>query len=162
MIGGDINHAYKLELADGASVFMKANSRDNADFFRAEVTGLEAIASLKVLSVPRILAWGTDDGQDNPLRGPCSFLLLEFLPPTAKAPNYWEELGRNLAGLHLADCSSIVDGFGFPRTITSGPRRNGIKWLLLGLIFFGSAGCGHSSRWRRVTLPGVSWRLRKM
>ncbi len=133
MIGGDINHAYKLELADGASVFMKANSRDNADFFRAEVTGLEAIASLKVLSVPRILAWGTDDGQDNPLRGPCSFLLLEFLPPTAKAPNYWEELGRNLARLHLADCSSIVDGFGFPSDnyIGATPQRNQVaaSWV---------------------------------
>ena len=133
MIGGDINHAYKLELADGASIFMKANSRGNADFFRAEVAGLEAIASLKILSVPRILAWGVDEGGVNPLRGPCSFLLLEFLPPTAKAPNYWEELGRNLARLHLADCSSIVDGFGFPTDnyIGATPQRNRVtaSWV---------------------------------
>ncbi len=122
MIGGDINHAFRLQLEsrrDGAcgaeeTVFMKANSRFNAGFFRAEVAGLEAIASLGILSVPKVLAWGTDDGRDNPLRGPCSFLLLEFLPPTTKSASYWEEFGQNLARLHLADTSHLVRGFGFP------------------------------------------------
>lgn len=138
MIGGDINHAYKLELADcialpESTIFMKANSRSNADFFRSEVEGLEAIASLRILSVPRILGWGVDDGQENPLRGSCSFLLLEFLPPTAKASNYWEELGRNLARLHLTDCSSIVKGFGFPSDnyIGATPQTNRVtaSWV---------------------------------
>ncbi len=119
MIGGDINHAFRLQLESGRAgaaetVFMKANSRSNADFFRAEVAGLEAIASLGILSVPKVLAWGTDDGQDNPLRGPCSFLLLEFLPPVAKSAGYWEEFGQNLARLHLADTGHLVRGFGFP------------------------------------------------
>ncbi len=122
MIGGDINHAFRLQLEsrrdgqDGAeeTVFMKANSRSNADFFRAEAAGLEAIASMGILSVPKVLAWGTDDGQDNPLRGPCSFLLLEFLPPADKSASYWEEFGQKLARLHLADTSHLVPGFGFP------------------------------------------------
>ena len=112
VLGGDINHAYKLEAEskDGGAqtIFMKANSRSNADFFRTEAAGLEAIASLGILQTPKVLAWGVDEGADNPLRGPCSFLLLEFLPPTAKASNYWEELGRNLARLHRADCSHLA------------------------------------------------------
>ena len=107
VLGGDINHAYKLEVASKSGqiedIFMKANSRKNADFFRTEVGGLQAIASLGILKTPKILAWGIDEGNQNPLRGPCSFLLLEFLPPTAKASNYWETFGQNLAQFHIID-----------------------------------------------------------
>lgn len=112
VLGGDINHAYKLEVAAKSgqleTIFMKANSRKNADFFRTEVVGLQAIASLGILKTPKVLAWGIDEGNNNPLRGPCSFLLLEFLPATPKASNYWEVFGQNLAGLHLADCSHLA------------------------------------------------------
>lgn len=118
MIGGDINHAFKLQIEGVGSnqeetIFMKANSRANLDFFCKEVAGLNAIASMGILKTPRVLAWGMDEGQNNPLRGSCSFLLLEFLPPTTKASNYWEEFGQNLARLHLADTSHLVSGFGF-------------------------------------------------
>lgn len=112
VLGGDINHAYKLEVASKSGqievIFMKANSRQNADFFRTEVVGLQAIASLGILKTPKVLAWGIDEGNNNPLRGPCSFLLLEFLTPTAKASNYWETFGQNLARFHLADCSHLA------------------------------------------------------
>lgn len=134
MMGGDINHAFKLEVSsvDGqglSTIFMKANSRENADFFRTEVVGLEALASLGLLKTPQVLAWGIDDGNNNPLRGPCSFLLLEFIDSAPKASNYWEELGQNLARLHLADTSHIVKGFGFTcdNFIGANPQLNNIK-----------------------------------
>ena len=41
--GGDINKAYGLTLNTGAHIFMKANSKANADFFTAEAAGLSAI-----------------------------------------------------------------------------------------------------------------------
>ena len=34
--GGDANESYRLILSDGGSLFLKANSISNADFFRAE------------------------------------------------------------------------------------------------------------------------------
>lgn len=112
LLGGDINHAYKLEVESQSgqqlAIFMKANSRKNADFFRTEVEGLKAISSLGILKTPQVLAWGIDEGNDNPLRGPCSFLLLEFLPPTEKASNYWETFGQKLAEFHCADCSYLI------------------------------------------------------
>ena len=40
--GGDINEAYKLVLADGSQVFMKANRSVDPAFFQAEADGLEA------------------------------------------------------------------------------------------------------------------------
>lgn len=134
MMGGDINHAFKLEVdsIDGqglSTIFMKANSRKNADFFRAEVAGLEALASLGLLKTPQVLAWGIDEGNNNPLRGPCSFLLLEFIDSAPKSSNYWEELGQNLARLHLADTGHIVKGFGFTgdNFIGANPQINNIK-----------------------------------
>lgn len=126
VLGGDINHAYKLEVAAKSgqleTIFMKANSRKNADFFRTEVVGLQAIASLGILKTPKVLAWGIDEGNNNPLRGPCSFLLLEFLPATPKASNYWEVFGQNLARLHLADCSHLA-----PYTKAEIPANSQIK-----------------------------------
>lgn len=137
MIGGDINHAFKLQLeskktkstGQEETIFMKANSCANLDFFCKEVVGLNAISSMGILNVPKVLAWGVDEGENNPLRGPCSFLLLEFLPQTAKTPNYWEEFGQKLARLHLADTSQLVQGFGFTQDnyIGANPQINQVK-----------------------------------
>lgn len=61
--GGDINKAYALTLNTGDHIFMKANAKENADFFTAEAAGLSAIASTKTIETPRILCTGTDDGE---------------------------------------------------------------------------------------------------
>ena len=42
VFGGDINQAYRLTLADGRRVFLKANRKENAPFFAAEAAGLAA------------------------------------------------------------------------------------------------------------------------
>ena len=41
--GGDINRAYRLELSDGAVIFMKANAPERENLFSSEADGLEAI-----------------------------------------------------------------------------------------------------------------------
>ncbi len=117
--GGDINKAYALTLNTGDRIFMKANSKANADFFTAEAAGLSAIASTGTIASPEILCTGTDDGEDVGY----SFLLLKFIKSAKARDDYWESLGQELAALHKADTkalwpystssSSSSDSFGF-------------------------------------------------
>ena len=151
VLGGDINHAYKLEVASSSgaveTIFMKANSRKNADFFRTEVVGLEAIASLGILKTPQVLAWGIDEGNDNPLRGPCSFLLLEFLSPTPKASNYWEVFGQKLAEFHRADCSHLL-----PQTEAISTTEEASKTKTFGFVLDNYIGATP-----QINQPKASW-----
>lgn len=105
--GGDINRAYALRLSDGSRLFMKANRKENADFFRAEAEGLEALRSAGAISVPRVITKGVDDNE--------SFLLLEYIEEGRRSPAASEELGRRLAQLHMADTAAYVPGgrYGF-------------------------------------------------
>lgn len=109
--GGDINKAYALTLNTGDHIFMKANAKENADFFTAEAAGLSAIASTKTVETPRILCTGTDDGEQVGY----SFLLLEYIESGKKRTNYWETFARELAALHDAPTEQFVKGgtFGF-------------------------------------------------
>lgn len=112
IFGGDINEAYGLTLTDGHPVFMKVNSRKEADFFAAEAAGLDAIARTGTVGTPRILGYGINAG-----RMGNSFLLLEFVSARKRASDYWETLGHQLAAMHRADTTDLVqDGkFGFGR-----------------------------------------------
>lgn len=105
--GGDINRAYALELSDGGKVFMKSNRRENKDFFRAESEGLSAIRQTETIRVPAELAAGTDDGE--------AFLLLEFIKSGSGSRSASEELGTDLAMMHMADTAQFVSGglYGF-------------------------------------------------
>jgi len=113
--GGDINKAYALTLNTGDRIFMKANSKSNADFFTAEAAGLSAIASTGTIATPEILCTGTDDGEDVGY----SFLLLKFIKSDKARKDYWEILGQELAALHKADTKTLwpdsanSDSFGF-------------------------------------------------
>ncbi len=109
--GGDINKAYGLTLNTGAHIFMKANSKANADFFTAEAAGLSAIEATSVIKTPEILCTGTDDGEDVGY----SFLLLKFIKSAKPRTDYWETFARDLAALHKADTKifEISGKFGF-------------------------------------------------
>lgn len=104
--GGDINRAYRLSAA-GKSIFMKANRKENAPFFDAEVSGLGAIGSTDTIRVPEVLGFGTDDHYG-------SFLLLEWAEGR-QGKAFYENFGHSLAAMHLADPSAFVHGgrFGF-------------------------------------------------
>lgn len=105
--GGDINDAYRLELSDGSSIFMKANRPGNIDFFRCEVTGLNAIKSTDTIKTPDVLCIGEDAG--------CSFLLMTFLDRGNKRRDFYEIFGLKLADMHKAPTESFISGgrFGF-------------------------------------------------
>ncbi len=105
--GGDINRAYVLELSDGGKVFMKANHRENKDFFRAESEGLSAIRKTETVRVPAEIDAGTDGGE--------AFLLLEYIESGSGSRSASEELGTDLALLHMADTMQFVNGglYGF-------------------------------------------------
>ena len=108
MSGGDINRAYALHLSDGGRLFMKANRKENADFFRAEAEGLEALRSAGAISVPGVIARGVDDNE--------SFLLLEYIEEGRRSPAASEELGRRLAQLHMADTENMTVSDDMPGT----------------------------------------------
>lgn len=118
--GGDANDAYALILSDGKRAFLKANSISNADFFRAEKEGIDAIRSTGTIRVPEIYAAGTDDGY--------SFLLMEHIDSKGKIHGFWDELGRKLAAMHKADTAGFVRngkyGFMADNYIGAGYQRN--------------------------------------
>ena len=108
--GGDINDAYGLTLTDGNHIFMKVNTRENASFFAAEATGLDAVSRTGAIGTPRILGYGTDVS-----RAGGAFLLLEFVYGGKKIPDYWEIFGHQLADMHRAQTADYVHGgkYGF-------------------------------------------------
>ncbi len=113
--GGDINRAYRLELSNGARVFLKCNRHDFLGMFTAEVKGLEALRATGAIGVPEPLAVGTDGAE--------AFLIMEYLSPAPRRPDYWEIFGHELAALHRAKCGPR---FGFPTDnyIGSTPQQN--------------------------------------
>lgn len=102
--GGDINEAYRLRLSDGTKLFLKMNAKNRKDFFTAEARGLETLNSLHVVSVPEVLALGTDEHRDR------SFLLLEYIESRQPGNDCWEMSGRQLALLHRSECRQFAAG----------------------------------------------------
>lgn len=93
--GGDINEAYKLVLADGSQVFMKANRSVDPAFFQAEADGLEALRATGAIGIPKVI----DTGRD-PQYG--AYLLMEWVEPAMQRHDFWEAFGHNLAAMHRA------------------------------------------------------------
>ena len=112
--GGDINLAYAVNLSDGSRVFMKANRPENEDFFRAEAEALDIIRNTNTIRAPKVIGRGSDDTE--------SFLLMEFIEPGPRKRSSYEELGENLAMMHLADTKEMVHGgkYGFTKDNYSG------------------------------------------
>lgn len=93
--GGDINEAFRIELSDGRTAFMKTRSGAGADEFRCEAAGLRWLAGAGGISVPEPLAVIDDGG----LTG----LVIEWVEPGGSlSPAGQEEFGRGLARIHLA------------------------------------------------------------
>lgn len=120
--GGDINEACRILLRDGRRVFLKVNRRENAGFFRAEQTGLTAIAETRAIRVPRVLSAGVTEGR--------AYLMLEYLDAAPGKAGYWERFGRELAAMHRADTGKWTPGgtYGFSEDnyIGAGPQSNPI------------------------------------
>jgi fructosamine-3-kinase len=83
--GGDINEAFRVELADGRTIFVKAQARVLPGLFEAEAAGLDWLRD-GPLRVPRVLAHGAH------------WLALEWLELAGRPDP--AALGRGLAQLH--------------------------------------------------------------
>lgn len=107
--GGDINEAWRLELADGGSAFLKSRADAPPDEYEAEAAGLRWLGEAGGLRVPEVLAV-VDEGVE---RG----LALEWVAPGRLSNEGEEELGRGLALTHAAGAE------GFNALPPGSPRR---------------------------------------
>ena len=96
--GGDINEAYRVELADGRVAFVKTRSDAGAGEYEAEAAGLAWLADAGALRLPRVLDAAAD------------YLALEWVDGGRLGADGEEELGRGLARTHLAG----AEHFGAP------------------------------------------------
>jgi fructosamine-3-kinase len=96
--GGDINEAYRVTLADGRTAFVKTRAHPSPGEYEAEAAGLRWLAEPGLVRTPAVLELGD------------RYLALEWVEPGALSPDGAEELGRALAGTHLAG----AERFGAP------------------------------------------------
>lgn len=105
--GGDVAEAFRVELADGRTVFAKTHWQPPAGFFTTEAWGLAWLRQPAVLPVPEVLA--VSDGGD----GAPAFLALEWVDEGGRSSTDGESaFGRALARLHRAGapCFGREDG----------------------------------------------------
>ena len=107
--GGDINEACCLYLSNGEKVFKKSNSVKNADFFRAEAVGVNAIADTGCIGIPKLIGRGIDE------QAKVSFLIMEYVGGINRVADFWETFGHELAAMHLSDTANYTGNsrFGF-------------------------------------------------
>jgi fructosamine-3-kinase len=93
--GGDVAESYRMELADGRTVFAKTHRDPPAGFFTTEASGLRWLREPTVIPVPEVLA--VSDGDD----GSPPRLVLEWIDEAGRGSSEAEaEFGRALARLH--------------------------------------------------------------
>jgi fructosamine-3-kinase len=109
--GGDINEAYRVTLADGRDAFVKTRARTIPGEYAAEAAGLRWLAEPGSVRTPAVLA--VDEG----------WLALEWLEPGGLSAEGAEELGRGLAGTHLAGAEQFGAPPGAPADTGFGSLR---------------------------------------
>lgn len=112
--GGDLNDAWRVELDDGTTAFIKTADDAQPGGYAAEANGLRWLAEPEALSVPRVLA--VADPEDDEDAGP-RLLALEWVDEGRLDRAGEEELGRGLAAVHQAGAAS----FGGDSAVRLGP-----------------------------------------
>ena len=95
--GGDINEAWRVTLADGATAFVKTRADAGPGEYAAEAEGLAWLAEPGALRTPRVLEVDED------------YLALEWIEPGRLDAAGTEELGRGLAATHAAGAANFGD-----------------------------------------------------
>jgi fructosamine-3-kinase len=114
--GGCIHQAWRVELADGRRVFVKASRQAPEGVFAAEAEGLAALARPGVLRVPAVLAVGEGAGW--------RFLALELVRAGAAEAGFSARFGRQLAAHHRATVQERC-GFAHDNWLGASPQPNG-------------------------------------
>ncbi len=118
--GGCINHGRMIKTDSQQTFFVKTNSQTPADMFEREAEGLLA---LQIRGAPRVPL---------PYQAGRDYLILEYLAPAERQPDYWSVFGRQLALLHLTTSPSF--GFNHDNYIGSTPQSN--TWGENGFEFY--------------------------
>ncbi len=149
--GGDINEAWRVTLADGATAFVKTRADAGPGEYTAEADGLAWLAEPGALRTPRVIEVGED------------YLALEWIEPSRLDAAGTEELGRGLAATHAAGAAD----FGDPRLGGSGASAPSRLWLAapaqradraIGPPSTPSDAC---DRWRRSPTSAAPCRIRE-
>ena len=114
--GGCINNAVLIR-TDQGPFFVKWNHKEKLDMFLAEGKGLALLKDFGPFVIPEVLGIG--------VLGEKSYLILEFIESALPDNNYWETMGRNLAGLH--HCYSDLFGLPYHNYIGSLHQNNTTK-----------------------------------
>ena len=134
--GGDINKSYGISLSNGNVLFMKANEKNNVDYFIKESNSLKAIADTKTIATPKVLGLGTEDGEEVGY----SFLLLDFVELGNLDEKFWEKFAENLSKMHKAETSSFI------------PKEDHEKGLI-----FGFYEDNYIGRTKQINTPKKNW-----
>jgi fructosamine-3-kinase len=120
--GGDVGEGWRLELADGRTVYAKTRAGAPDGLFTAEAAGLSWLAAASALPVPAVLAVAEGSDDDPPV------LVLPWIQPHRHGHRDEDALGRGLATLHRAGAPSY--GFNGPGFIGPLPldNRNAVTW----------------------------------
>ena len=90
--GGCINEASYVQLLD-KDIFIKTNLVDLEMMFQKEAKGLELLSEVNHVKIPKVISTGrTED---------CSYLILEWIENGRSSTSSYEQLGEELANLHL-------------------------------------------------------------
>jgi protein-ribulosamine 3-kinase len=91
--GGSINETYRLTVNGTLKLFCKINSSNGFPaLFEKEKRGLELLASLGIIRVPKVLAtWSIGEKQ---------VLILEWINQGPKTEKFWNRFGEKMAALH--------------------------------------------------------------
>ena len=91
--GGSINDTYEVNTTEG-NFFVKKNSASlYPQMFEKEALGLELLSNAKSIDTPEVIAFGESEND--------SFLILKFIASGSKTHSFWDDFGRQLAGLHI-------------------------------------------------------------
>jgi len=97
--GGDLNDAWRVELKDGSSAFIKTSAEARPGVFSTEAQGLRWLGEPGALDVPEVLA--EVDPAEGDHEGP-RLLALEWIEEGSLDAAGEEALGRGLAAVHEA------------------------------------------------------------
>jgi fructosamine-3-kinase len=103
--GGDVARSYRVELADGRTVFAKTHADPPPGFFVTEATGLAWLREAGVVAVPEVLAVSDGSGPDQ--EGPTALLVLEWIAESGSRSPDEPALGRALARLHRTGAATF-------------------------------------------------------
>jgi Fructosamine-3-kinase len=113
--GGCINTALRLA-DDHQQWFVKTNSADRLDMFKAEAEGLEAMADTGTIRVPRPLCTGSHAGQ--------SYIVMEYIASGGAGSRGQALAGERLAAMHR----HTAERFGWHRDNTIGATHQPNAW----------------------------------